>query len=75
MNNITSMPEGKHQIDNSFKSMDKVLRAQNEPIIDLRVKNEQLQKNSRIFDERRAHERLVAIQQEAVAANKKNTAL
>ena len=48
---------------------------QNEPIVDLRVKNEQLQKNSRIFDERRAQERLVAIQQEAVAANKKNTAL
>lgn len=39
------------------------------------MKNEQLQKNSRIFDERRAQERLIAIQQEAVASNKKNTAL
>ncbi len=75
MNNITSMPEGKQQIGASFKEMDKVLHARNEPIVDLRVKNEQLQKNSRIFDERRAQERLIAIQQEAVAANKKNTAL
>jgi hypothetical protein len=39
MNNISSMPEGKQQIANSFKSMEKVLRVQNEPIVDLRVKN------------------------------------
>lgn len=75
MNNATSMPMGKQQIGTSFKEMDKVMHQRNEPIVDLRVKNEQLQKNSRIFDERRAQERLVAIQQEAVASNKKNTAL
>ncbi len=75
MNSATSMPAGKEQIGTSFKSMDTVLHNRNEPVVDLRVKNEQLQKNSRIFDERRAQERLTAIQQEAIAANKKNTAL
>jgi hypothetical protein len=69
------MQEGKRQIESSFKGMDRVYHERNEAIVELRVKNEQLQKNSRIFDERRAQERLVAIQQEAVASNKKNTAL
>ena len=75
MNNATSMPAGKRQIGTSFKEMDQVLQTKNEPVVDLRVKNEQLQKNARIFDDRRAQERLIAIQQEAVASNKKNTAL
>jgi hypothetical protein len=44
------MQEGKKQIETSFKGMDKVYRERNEPIVDLRIKNEQLQKNSRIFD-------------------------
>ena len=47
----------------------------NTPIHDIRVRNEQLQKNSRLQDEHRAQERLAAIQQEAVISNKKNTAL
>lgn len=45
------------------------------PIQEIRTKNEQLQKNSKLYDERRAQERLAAIQQEAILANKKNTAL
>jgi hypothetical protein len=69
------MQEGKRQIEASFRAMDRVFGERNEPITDVRVRNELLQKNSRIFDERRAQERLTAIQQEAVASNKKNTAL
>lgn len=45
------------------------------PIQDIRVKNQQLQKNSKLYDERRAQQRLTAIQQEAILSNKKNTAL
>lgn len=47
----------------------------NIPINEIRTKNEQMQKNSKLFDERRAQERLGAIQQEAIISNKKNTAL
>ena len=55
--------------------MNRVLQKTNQPIVEVRIKNEQLQKNTRIFDERRAQERLTAIQQEATTSNKKNTAL
>lgn len=47
----------------------------NTPIQDIRIKNEQLQKNSKIFDQKRAQQRLATIQQEAILSNKKNTAL
>lgn len=47
----------------------------NVPIDDLRTKSEKMQKESKLYDERRAQERLAAIQQEAVISNKKNTAL
>jgi hypothetical protein len=57
------MQEGKRQIEASFRAMDRVFGERNEPITDVRVRNELLQKNSRIFDERRAQERLTAIQQ------------
>lgn len=69
------MQEGKKQIETSFKNIDKVFRDKNEGLVDVRVKNQQIQKNSRLFDEQRSQERLIAIQQEAVVSNKKNTAL
>jgi hypothetical protein len=47
----------------------------NTPIHKVRINNEKLQKNSRLDADHRAQERLAAIQQEAVLANKKNTAL
>lgn len=55
--------------------MEGELMQTNAPIQEIRIKNEQLQKNSKLFDERRAQQRLAAIQQEAILANKKNTAL
>lgn len=45
------------------------------PINEIKTKNEVLQRDSKLFDERRAQERLAAIQQEAIISNKKNTAL
>ena len=47
----------------------------NTPIHKVRINNEKLQKNSRLDADHRAQERLASIQQEAVLANKKNTAL
>ena len=69
------MEEGKKQVKKSYAKFGDKLMETNAPIHDIRVKNEQLQKNSRLHDEHRAQERLAAIQQEAVISNKKNTAL
>lgn len=69
------MKEGERQVKRSHEEMQNELMRTYEPIKEIRIKNEQLQKNSKLFDERRAQERLVAIQQEAIVSNKKNTAL
>ena len=69
------MEEGKRQVKKSYQEMESKLMETNADIHSIRTKNEQLQKNAKIYDERRAQERLAIIQQEATVSNKKNTAL
>ena len=69
------MEEGKRQVKKSYQEMESKLMETNADIHSIRTKNEQLQKNTKIYDERRAQESLAIIQQEASISNKKNTAL
>lgn len=44
-------------------------------IQEVRLKNEKLQKESRLYDDKRSKERYNSIQEEAIQSSKKNTAL
>lgn len=51
------------------------MRDTNRLIQEVRIKNEKLQKESRLYDDKRSKERYNSIQEEAIQSSKKNTAL
>jgi hypothetical protein len=55
--------DGKRQVQESFASIDKTLRDTNRLIQEVRLKNEKLQKESRLYDDKRSKERYNSIQE------------